>query len=340
MRVIQQTILPVLALSLLAGGCSREAGQPTPQAAAGTSAPWGAAYATNQAGTTIKSPIADFRELLAMDAVAREKALQEKSEKYQAWFHEKQAEYANLSATERELRLRTTELRWYLLPLMRVAADQRGDWASSIPAVYHGHIESRLQQWDKLSAERRNEVLDNELTIAYFGRFEAASSEQRKMILARMSQGRREKLEQDLKSFRSLASEKRERLLSQFSEFFDLNEREKSRILGELPNSERGQIARDLQALENLPADQRAACLKSLEKFASMTAEQQLVFMNNAQEWQKLSATEKQLWRNLVTELPPSPPGLGGPPMPPGFGGEPTIEEITLQIAPRVSVRP
>jgi hypothetical protein len=339
MRAIRYIAFPVVVMGLLAWGCSRQ-GEPQPASQTpGTNSPGGAGYSTNQAGAIVRSPIAEFRELLAMDPAARETALKEKSEKYQAWFQEKQAEYGNLSPTERELRLRTTELRWYLLPLMRVPSDKRADWVASVPTVFRSHIEGRLQQWDKLSRDLQSEVLENELTIAYFGRLEGTSRVQQQAILARMSQGRREKLEQDLKAFRSLAPEKRQRLLSQFSEFFDLNDREKTRILGELPNSERSQVARDLQAMENLPPAQRAACLKSLEKFASMSSEQQLVFMNNAEEWQKLTPGERQLWRNLVTELPPMPPGLGGPPMPPGFG-EPILEELVPQIGPRISGKP
>ena len=68
----------------------------------------------------------------------------------------------------------------------------------------------------------------------------------------------------------------------------------------------------------------RQQCMESFEKFAAMAPEERNQFLQNAAKWEAMTAHERQLWRRLVGELPPMPPGMpamppGMPPMPPGF---------------------
>jgi hypothetical protein len=61
-----------------------------------------------------RSPISFFRELLAMNAAERRQALTNRSPEGQKQILADVREYESLPPDERELRLRVTELRWYL----------------------------------------------------------------------------------------------------------------------------------------------------------------------------------------------------------------------------------
>ena len=65
-----------------------------------------------------------FRELLAMTPKEQEKYLTNRPPEIRGRILAKIHEYQALDSNEREMRLRATELRWYLLPLLRECADQ------------------------------------------------------------------------------------------------------------------------------------------------------------------------------------------------------------------------
>src|ERR1019366_7847670 len=72
-----------------------------------------------------QSPISFFRDLLAMNGAERKQALTNRSPEGQKLILDKVREYESLPPDERELRLRVTELRWYLVPLMTAPATNR-----------------------------------------------------------------------------------------------------------------------------------------------------------------------------------------------------------------------
>ena len=74
-------------------------------------------------------------------------------------------EYETLKPDERELRLKVTELRWYLYPLMRAPATNRAALLARVPAADRELVENRLSEWDKLSPEAQKELLQNEAVI-------------------------------------------------------------------------------------------------------------------------------------------------------------------------------
>src|ERR1700722_12619639 len=71
------------------------------------------------------SPVVYFRRLLEMSPQQRENALAKKSPAVRVRILAKVDEYAALDPDDRELRLRATDLRWYLLPLLQAPPDQR-----------------------------------------------------------------------------------------------------------------------------------------------------------------------------------------------------------------------
>lgn len=269
------------------------------------------------------SPLDSFRQLLAMNPVEREKALAEKPERLRGFLAGRLKEYDALRPDERELRLRLSQLRFHLLPLMRHGVTNRAERLAAIPADDRKLVEDRLQQWDSLPAALRQEVLESEWLVHTVLRFQSSPPAQQQEILASMSPERRTRLESDLATWHALPAEKRTGMLKHFNQFFELSDREKSKILATIPDAQRPQMEKTVHALEKLPAEERSRCMKSLERFAAMTPQEQVEFLNNADRWAKLSGTEKDAIRRLVTQFPPLPPGLGFPPLPPGLDGTP-----------------
>src|ERR1044072_315689 len=65
-----------------------------------------------------KPPVTYFRELLALSGGELDRELLSVAEPARDRLRAKLREYAALTPEEREIRLRATELRWYLAPLM------------------------------------------------------------------------------------------------------------------------------------------------------------------------------------------------------------------------------
>jgi hypothetical protein len=87
----------------------------------------------------LKSPVDLFRELLAMTPAGRENYLTNRPPGIRARILAKVREYEALDPNERELRLRATELRWYLLPLLHESPTNRAAQLAAIP--------DELQPW-------------------------------------------------------------------------------------------------------------------------------------------------------------------------------------------------
>jgi hypothetical protein len=252
-----------------------------------------------------KNPVDAFRELLSMNPGERKRFLAERSAEDRRQILAKVREYETLSPNQRELRLRATELRWYLRPLMSTAATNRAAQLSRVPPEDRQLVADRLLQWDKLPAPVQRELLANEATLHYFTEVQRSSPEQRRQILSGMSPARRLKLEAGVREWRSLSPERRRELTMQFNQFFDLTAAEKSRALTVLSDAERKQIEKTLRSFGHLPREQRAECIRSFEKFASLSLEERQQFLKNAERWKLMSPDQRQAWRDLVAKLPP-----------------------------------
>jgi hypothetical protein len=265
-----------------------------------------------------QSPISFFRELLAMNAAERRQALTNRPPESQKLILAKVREYESLQPDDRELRLRVTELRWYLLPLMTAPATNRPARLAAIPEQDRKLVEDRLQEWDKLSPDVQKELLANEAIVAYLAEIEGRTPEQRRLMLESIPLARREMLEKDINKWDTMSEDQRRRMLSRFKAFFELTAQEKQKALNTLSGPERRQIEQTLRTFGSLPADQRAQCIRSFEKFAGLSLAERQQFLKNAERWKLLSPAERQAWRELVRTLPPPmPPDL--PPLPPSL---------------------
>src|SRR6185503_16893538 len=110
-----------------------------------------------------KSPVDLFRELWAMTPGEQRQFLADRAPENRRLLQAKLNEYKALSANERELRLRVTELRWYLLPLMQSPATNRVAQLAAVPAELRQMIHDRLRKWDQLDTQLQLEIWQNDL---------------------------------------------------------------------------------------------------------------------------------------------------------------------------------
>src|SRR5882724_4957982 len=113
----------------------------------------------------VKSPVAAFRELLNMDPAERAKALADRPEETRKRILAKIREYKSLRPDECELRLKVTELGYYLRWLMRAPATNRAGQIALIPKGYRDLVQVRLVKWDRLSPAAQQKLLQNEAAI-------------------------------------------------------------------------------------------------------------------------------------------------------------------------------
>jgi len=253
---------------------------------------------------TLSSPVDFFRQLLAMPPEAQEKALASRSPAARERIAAKLAEYQALDPDERELRLRATELHWWLMPMLSASASERAVRLAQMPANLRELAESRLMQWSILPPPLQDEILSNETALHYFSLVENARQ--------------------------PAATAEQQRIANQFNQFFELTPEEKEQTLNTLSEAERAQMQATLKSFEKLPPDKRLICVRNYAKFAGMTETERASFLRNAESWSKMSPSERQAWRDLVQTVPiwpPLPPGLDppnpvppdAPPLPPGL---------------------
>ena len=269
----------------------------------------------------LRSPVDSFRDLLAMMPEERKMAVADRPPETQQRILAKVREYLSMKADERELRLRATELRWYVIPLLNTPATNRAAQLLFIPPELRNPIRDRLAQWDKLTPATQEELLENELIERYFTQLEGSTRAQRTNILAGISPERRAQLEAGMARWGSLSEEQRRKTCQRFDQFFDLTPGERERALKMLSETERRQIEKTLRTFEKLSKTQRELCVRSFEKFANLSLEERQLFLQNAERWRLMSPDEREAWRDLVVmmpEWPPMPP-FPPPPLPPGF---------------------
>jgi len=230
----------------------------------------------------IQSPVDFFRQLLAMTPAERNAALTNRPPETRVKILAKVREYQAFSADERALRLRATELRWYLVPLLRVPPAEREARLANVPDDLRDLVQSRLTQWEILPPPLQQEFLTNDQTLHYFARVEPTNTPS--------------------------ASPEQQQITGEFNQFFELTAAEKKSTLNTLSTAERAQMEKTLQSFEKLPPRQRLVCVRNYAKFAGMSGTERAKFLKNAESWSKMSPTERQTWRDLVENVPIWPP--------------------------------
>jgi hypothetical protein len=263
-----------------------------------------------------QSPVGFFRQLLAMPPGDRENFLTNRPPEVRARILDKVHEYLALDPNERELRLRATELRWYLMPLLRDTFTNRAARLAQVPDDIRSLVKTRLMRWEILPPQLQKEFLDNERTLHYFSHVDTTNA---------MPESGRHQAPSDSEQARwnALSESQRQTVTAQFDQFFELTPVEKQRALGTLSETERAQMEKTLQSFDKLPPAQRAECIRAYVKFAGMTPQARVEFLKNAERWSQMSPKERQIWRDLVANVPQWPPLPNAliimPPMPKVF---------------------
>jgi hypothetical protein len=231
---------------------------------------------------TMQSPVNFFRQLLAMSPVERNNSLTNRPPETRVRILAKVREYQALGPDERELRLRATELRWYLTPLLRSPPAEREARLAQVPEDLRTLAKTRLEQWNLLPLPLQQEFLANDKTLHYFAHVEATNH--------------------------PAANPEQQKIAGQFNQFFELTPAEKQQTLATLSGAERAQMQKTLQSFEQLPPQQRALCMRNYAKFTGMSGTERAEFLKNAENWSKISPKERQTWRDLVAHVPIWPP--------------------------------
>jgi hypothetical protein len=266
---------------------------------------------------TPESPIAQFRHWLDLTEPDRSLALSDKPEAVRTVLMVKLAEYDAMDPAQRELRLRATELQYYLRPLLHIPSDERHQRLSQVPAEFRPLIDKRLSQWDSIKPETREELIANAWAIRYFLRLESSTDAEQAALRGELPPERRPQFDTELTRWKSLPSNQRDQITRAFHRFFQLPVADQQRTLESLPESERQQIEATLQAFAKLAPAQRQLCLNSFRRFAGLTPSERTEFLRNADRWKEMSPEDRATWRRLVTRLPPLPAGLAIHPLPP-----------------------
>src|SRR5258705_236337 len=116
----------------------------------------------------LKSPVESFRESLAMNLADRSKALADRPLETRKKILAKIREYESLKPDARELRLQATELRWHLLPLMRMAPSDRAARLAMVPPTIRPLVDLRLNQWDLLPPTVQTDFLQRETALQFY----------------------------------------------------------------------------------------------------------------------------------------------------------------------------
>lgn len=259
--------------------------------------------------TPVKSPVALFRELLAMTPEERSEAIALRPPDIQKRILEKLTEYEILPGELRELRLRETELRWYLRPLMDEPKANRALLLARVPEELRTRVEEQLQQWDLLPPDLQEQFKNNDLIASYFAQSGAATPQQREEMLRRIPADQREELEKGLTQWKAMSDTERQKMVAAFNKFFELTPEEKQKALDIVSDEERQQMKDTLASYQNLSPEKRAQCLRSFETFARMGIAERQQFLKNAERWREMTLEERERWRRVVELAPIMPPG-------------------------------
>jgi Protein of unknown function (DUF3106) len=245
-----------------------------------------------------KSPVDFFRQLLAMTPDERKNFLTNRPPEIRERILAKVSEYEALNPDERELRLRATELRWYLMPLLRESPTNRAALLAQLPDDIRPLVQSRLEEWIILPPQLQQEFLKNERILRYFAQVDVNNAPPENV----------EPSNADRAHWNALSEAERRQIAAGFNQFFELTPDEKQETLNTLSDAERRQMEKTLQAFDKMPPNQRAECINAFAKFASMSGAEQAEFLKNAARWAQMSPAERQAWRDLVAHVPEWPP--------------------------------
>jgi hypothetical protein len=252
--------------------------------------------------------------LLATNEIGRTQWIAKWKPAQREYLEGKIAEFTKLSASERELRLQTLELRWYLPKLMNVNSAERTARLAQMPERERVLLEPKLRTWDIQPPQIRQDLLDYQEAISVI-MFPGGTANEN--VLRGLPQERQEELRKQFEHLNQLPNERRERVLADFKQYFDFSPAEKIRALKKLSGAEQVRLQQTIAPFEILPPPVRQQALAGLKKFAELSAAERAAFLQSAERWQKMSEPERDKWRMKATQMQKARTLLPPPPMPP-----------------------
>lgn len=280
-----------------------------------------AAASTNAVAPAVQqSPVETFRKLLAMSPQERVQFLRIYPAEVREGLVKKIQEYQILPPQLRELRLRATELRWYLLPLMKTNATARAEQLKTIPEPYRTLVEDRLREWAIWPPQLKEEVLEYESTTHYMVAHGVGGTIVQPQSAPEDVPGpETAELERKLSQFSALPAERREEIYQRVSRYFEFSDAEQQKILDTLSEQERTTAETTVGPLEKWPKEQQEQYFTAFRQYASMSPQERQQFMKNVERWERMSPQERQAWRDLAEQLSKTPPyPIGFSPAPNG----------------------
>jgi hypothetical protein len=254
----------------------------------------------------LQSPVEFFRQLLGATPKERERLLADKSEAQRRIIDSKIQEYSILPPPVREWRLKATELRYYLVPMMNRAPDARGDLILTVPDEDRELVKERLRQWDALPASERESMLNSQIALRYLARPPQAP----KHPTSREVDPDYRKLESAVANWTQLPAAEQEGITKRFNSFFSLSAAERQKTISVFTGSELAQLRSTVSSFEDLSPAEREKCLHAMAQISEMTHAERIRFLRNVKRWKSLNEQDREQWRNLVAKVPPLPPGL------------------------------
>lgn len=253
-----------------------------------------------------QSPVEFFRELLSATPAERDELLKERREAHRAVILAKIEEYTILPPPVREWRLKATELRYYLIPLMKRPPDQRGRLVDMIPETDRPLVQSRLRQWDALPEAERDAMLESQIALRYLAR--PANVAPRPP--GATPDPKLQQLETTAANWQSLSKADQDSIAQQFNSFFALSRLEKQKTIALFTGAERAQLQQTVRSFEGMSDQDRNKCLVAMKEIVQMSATERAAFLRNVERWNALSEGDRHQWRALVAKVPPLPPGF------------------------------
>jgi hypothetical protein len=263
------------------------------------------------------SPVAIFRMLLATNEEGRTQWITKWKPTQRQYLESKVAEFTKLAADEREIRLQTLELRWYLPQLMTMTPAERKARLESIPPPQRSMLETKLATWDILLPDIKKDILDNVQVVSVV-LFPSPGGEN---VLRGLPPERQEELRRQFENLNALPEERREQVLAHFKLYFEFTPAEKTKALQRLTIAQRAQMRKTLAPLEILPPPLREKALTGVEKFSELSPAERAAFLQSAARWEKMSEAEREKWRQRAAQvqktraliLPPHPSAASRP---------------------------
>lgn len=267
------------------------------------------------------SPVATFRQLLALSPTDRTAALDRRPASQRELLRTRLADYEALPAEQRELRLQATDLYWHLQQLMVRSSAEREDLLRAAPRELLPILTERLALWDRLPESDRRTLQQHETAIRYFARWRGVP---KPPPLPGPSVGTAPavsfRLQAELDRLQELPADERDRAVENWRQFFDAPGPRAARALQAMSEPEREEMQEVLRKFRALPPTQRQTCIDSFARLANLPPVERAEFLRRAERWESLPAPERAAWRRLVGMLPPLPPipetVPAGPPLP------------------------